>query len=167
MKSNNYRTYPKVGLIKADIGDIVFYKAWPFQNKPLMCRIIGKLRTGKLYMIDTHIGVFSTPLNILNCETYNERKMKELIPTLEKEGYYNIKEIPGTGICALFTFMFTTGLVVNCNQHGYEGRYCYQVKQEAEDALELWDGKGDPLFNWIKYKGEGGERKNPNYKHST
>lgn len=86
------------------------------------------------------------------------------LDTLRAEGYYNIKQVPDKGICALFRFAFTTGLVIGIDNIGYYGRYCYSNRQDAIDALKNWDGQGDPQGNWIKYKGEGGERSNPNYK---
>ena len=85
------------------------------------------------------------------------------LTTLRAEGYYNIKAVPGNGVCALFKFAFTTGLVIGIDDIGYHGRYCYSNRQDAIDALNSWDGQGDPSGNWIKYKGEGGERSNPNY----
>lgn len=85
-----------------------------------------------------------------------------MIDYLKSEGYYEIKEIESRGICGLMDFMFTTGLVIGMNEIGYFGRYCYKTRQEALDALNSWDGLGDPPGNWIKYKGTGGERENPN-----
>jgi len=64
-----------------------------------------------------------------------------MIEYLKSEGYRELREIEGKGICGLMKFVFTTGLVIGMNS---------------------WDGKGDPSGNWIKYKGTGGERENPN-----
>ena len=80
------------------------------------------------------------------------------------EGYFDIREIEGVGICSLMTFAFTTGLIVGMNESGYRGRYCFSSKEEASKSLKEWDGTGDPPGNWIKYKGYGGERSNPEYK---
>jgi hypothetical protein len=82
---------------------------------------------------------------------------------LEKEGYYNLREIEGRGFCGLMKFIFTTGLVIGMNEIGYYGRYCYSSESEALEALTQWDGENDPPGNWIKYKGFGGDRSNPNY----
>lgn len=86
---------------------------------------------------------------------------QHLIEYLKTEGYFGFKEVPGKGLCGLSLFLFTTGLVVGLEESGYRGRYCYQTQEEAEVALKYWDGQGDPLGNWTKYKGEGGERENP------
>lgn len=82
----------------------------------------------------------------------------QLIKYLEKEGYVELREIEGVGICGLYRFVFTTGLVIGIDTVGYKGRYCYPTIVDARDALVHWDGKGDPTGPWIKYKGEGGER---------
>ena len=80
---------------------------------------------------------------------------------LKKEGYYEIREIDGIGICALFKFIFTTGLVIGIHEIGYKGRYCYSKEKDALEALNSWDGNGDPSGPWIKYKGRPSERNNP------
>lgn len=80
---------------------------------------------------------------------------------LQSQGYYNVVEVEGRGICATQKFMFTTGLVYGLNQYSYKGRYCYETKQEAETALKHWDGENHPLGMWIKHKGYGIEESNP------
>jgi len=80
---------------------------------------------------------------------------------LETEGYYEIKEIPRKGLCGLQKFIFTTGLVIGMEEHGYYGRYCYSTESDALEALNKWDCEGDPVGPWIKYKGSPGERSNP------
>lgn len=77
-----------------------------------------------------------------------------------EEGYIGVKEIEGHGICACLQFLFTIGLVTGIDNFGYKGRWCYGSMVEAVYALDTWDGSGDPPGNWIKYKGEGGERWN-------
>ena len=89
---------------------------------------------------------------------YNNDLFKEL----EKEGYFDLKVIPGKGICGLLRMIFTVGLVIGITDYGYYGRYCYKHLSDAKEALKNWDGNGDPEGPWIKYKGEGGERSNSN-----
>jgi hypothetical protein len=88
-------------------------------------------------------------------------KKDELSKILKSEGYYEIREIEGVGICGLYKYIFTTGLTIGLNEIGYYGRYCYSTEREALEALNSWDGKGDPEGLWLKYKGSGGERTNP------
>jgi hypothetical protein len=85
----------------------------------------------------------------------------DLIEYLKSEGYYEIREIPGIGICGLRKFIFTTGLVIGMDENLYYGRYCYSNESDALKALREWDGKGDPSGPWIKYKGLPEERSNP------
>lgn len=81
---------------------------------------------------------------------------------LEKEGYTDIEIIPNKGICALFRFAFTTGLVYGIDESGYQGRYCYSNKSDALKALKEWSGIDDPQDSyWIKHKGYKGEYSNP------
>lgn len=79
---------------------------------------------------------------------------------LEEEGYFNLREIPGKGVCGLYRFMFTVGLCVGIDETGYHGRYCFKDLMDARVALKDWDGIGDPIPLWIKYKGLDGERSN-------
>jgi len=85
---------------------------------------------------------------------------EELKTLLEKDGYFNIREIEGRGVCAIQKFMFTFGLVYSIDLNGYKGRWCYGDHREALVAINEWDDKNDPPYNWIKYKGDGGERVN-------
>lgn len=84
--------------------------------------------------------------------------LKEFLAT---QGYFDFKEIEGKGLCALRRFIFTTGLVVGLNEFVYESRYCYQHFSDARRALNEWDGTGDPSYGWIKHKGDGPDRVNP------
>lgn len=88
----------------------------------------------------------------------------ELERLLEKEGYSMLREIPNRGICGLYNFIFTTGLVIGIDQYGYNGRYCFSHPIYAIKALVIWEGFGDPEGDWIKYKGEGAERSNTTQK---
>ena len=88
---------------------------------------------------------------------------KTLKKQLLKEGYIDIMLIPNKGICGIMRFLFTYGLVIGLDTTGYKGRYCYKDLVTATMALHMWDGKNDPPLQWIKYKGEGGERSNSNF----
>lgn len=81
---------------------------------------------------------------------------------LAENGYSNLKEIEGRGMCGLTRMLYTTGLCYNLTKEGLEGRYCYENKFDAVKALEQWDGKDDPPGQWIKHKGGTGEYSNPN-----
>lgn len=85
----------------------------------------------------------------------------ELLSSLQSEGYFDICEIPGKGICALFRFAFTTGLVYGMTRWEYVGRYCFETKEQAKISLKYWDGQGHPPGLWIKHKGYGIDELNP------
>ena len=95
----------------------------------------------------------------------------EVSNRLTREGYYMLKEMNGV-IYGLYDFIFTTGLVVNINpvldiwSDQYEYRYCYPKEKLRECilALHIWDGKDDPTGPWIKQKGPGIDRLNPQFK---
>jgi hypothetical protein len=86
--------------------------------------------------------------------TLSEEQLKEL----EREGYTFIKYIPTKGYCGLRRFLFTTGLCIGMDEASFVGRYCYEHMADAKEALEKWDGEGDPSGDWIKYKGHPEER---------
>lgn len=85
---------------------------------------------------------------------------EELKTFLTEQGYYNLREIPGRGMCGLMDFIFTVGLCEGLTEDTFSGRYCYpkELIKESIIAIELWDGKEDPIGEWIKYKGSKGER---------
>jgi len=88
---------------------------------------------------------------------------EELIKYLETEGYKNIRDIPGRGLCGLREFIFTIGLCEGLTEHDYKGRWCYpkDLADEAIIAFLTWDGIGDPIGDWVKYKGMHEEYSNP------
>jgi hypothetical protein len=90
---------------------------------------------------------------------------KELQYRLQKEGHYHIRALEINGeikMCSVHRMIFTTAVTVGVDNKGnYEGRYCYNSFWDATRALKEWDGQGDPPGPWIKYKGEGGERRRP------
>lgn len=77
------------------------------------------------------------------------------------EGYAYLRRLPTGEWAALRKFLFTTGLVVGIDLHGYRTRFCYERAEDALDALLAWDGSGDPSGPWIKEKGLGVDRLNP------
>lgn len=82
---------------------------------------------------------------------------------LENSGYFNLKEIPGRGLCGMAYFFFTVAILYGLDEDGYMGRYCYHNEEEAQAAFDKWDGKDDPDGNWIKHKGVR-EYRNPHFK---
>jgi hypothetical protein len=81
---------------------------------------------------------------------------QDLIEWLKAEGYKELREVPGRGVCAIERMLFTTGLFYGLTRYEREGRYCYETYTEALRALEQWDGVGDPPGDWIVHKGKKG-----------
>ena len=81
---------------------------------------------------------------------------------LAREGYRKLC-IRAGAVCGLYSFNFTTGLVVGLTPDGYERRYCYARVDEAIAALAGWDGQGHPGGPWIKCKGAGIDLLNPSF----
>jgi len=72
-------------------------------------------------------------------------------------------KIKGHGLCAIKKFLFTYGLITELDESTYKERWCFESLEEAKIALKYWDGNGDPLGLWIKYKGP--EREYGNINH--
>ena len=77
--------------------------------------------------------------------------------------YAHIREVPNHGLCGLGPLAYTVGLFCGLDAVGYKYRYCYANWLDALDALEAWDGTGDPSGPWIVRKGEGGDYRNPEF----
>jgi hypothetical protein len=81
---------------------------------------------------------------------YNEQFFTEA-------GFFELREVPGKGLCGLYRMIFTVGLCYNMQEDEfdmYEGRYCFPSLLDAKTSLHEWDGSGDPPGNWIKHKGK-------------
>lgn len=86
-----------------------------------------------------------------------------LTESLTAMGYTDLCEVAGQP-CGLYRFMFTTGLMVGIDEHGYSRRYCYEDEQDAREALMMWDGRCHPGGPWIKVNGLGVDALNPEFK---
>lgn len=70
---------------------------------------------------------------------------------LTADGYVDVTVKAGH-VCGLLRMMYTWGLFVGLDKHGYHHRYCYHTYVEAAGALRDWNGEGDPL-GYIVRKG--------------
>jgi len=73
---------------------------------------------------------------------------------LDRNGYFNTRELPTGEIAGLLQMMFTCGLCVGLDEICYRTRFCYPTKGDAELALITWNGEGWPPGYWIKQKPE-------------
>lgn len=79
---------------------------------------------------------------------------------LEALGYESVRLLASGEYAGLMSFLYTTGLCVGLEQAGYRTRFCFPDQASAIQALNHWDGHGDPPGPWLKQKGEI-ERDNP------
>jgi|SRR5882724_5133318 len=97
----------------------------------------------------------------LKMKMYTEKEyaaFEDLLNHVTRQGYKELKYIPGQGVCGLFNFIYTIGLCTHLTAIGYWGRYCFKSYDDAKQALADWNGDSDPPGEWIKYKGWDGER---------
>jgi hypothetical protein len=66
--------------------------------------------------------------------------MSALIDQMREMGYGKLREIPNRGLCGVFRFLFTVGVVYGIDEVGYKGRYCFDTALNAGLFLEDWDG---------------------------
>jgi hypothetical protein len=78
----------------------------------------------------------------------------DLTTFLQTQGYRAIKMLNTGELAALHDEIYTTGLCIGLDEFGYRTRYCYETHHEAEEALAIWDGNGDPPGLWLKQKPE-------------
>jgi hypothetical protein len=75
-----------------------------------------------------------------------------LLAVLKRNNYTNIKVLPDGTICALIENIYTTGIVIGLDEWSWKRRYCYEYEKDALEALDNWEGIGDPSGPWIKEK---------------
>ncbi len=89
-------------------------------------------------------------------------EVSRLEQLLSKSGYTDFCVIQGH-VCAVKQFNYTTALVVGLDDVGYQRRYCFEHKADAQAAIAVWDGLGHPSGPWIKCKGAGVDLLNPEF----
>lgn len=77
------------------------------------------------------------------------------------EGYSFARQLPDGRVIGLMQMVATVGLFVDITPKGYTSRYCYPSAESAIAAIQSWDGEGDPRGPWLKQKGIGIDRANP------
>ena len=76
--------------------------------------------------------------------------------------YLRSRQLPDGRWIAVTNQIYTTSLYVDVTERSaYRKRFCFERTAEAVQALEEWDGTGDPPGPWIKEKP--GDRMNPRW----
>ena len=84
----------------------------------------------------------------------------ELIEICASNEYRDAQFKGEAGIVAIMPLMFTHAIISEVNRYGYVGRWCYSSYQKARNALDSWDGTGDPL-GWHRHPATGRRYDNP------
>lgn len=86
---------------------------------------------------------------------------KDFEKFLKDTGYTDIKAIPGNRYACINRFMYTDAIISGKigERIGTEGRWCYENYRDAKEALDAWDGKGEP-DGWLRHPETGRRREN-------
>jgi hypothetical protein len=71
-------------------------------------------------------------------------------------GYSDARPIGGGRYACIVRFMYTVGIITGKigDKTGFEGRWCYHNHRSAKQALDAWDGQGEPT-GWHRQPGTG------------
>lgn len=67
-----------------------------------------------------------------------------LVLELVRNGYSDLRLVPGRGVCGILRFMYTCGVCYGMDATGREGRFCFDTMQNAQLFLHDWDGTTEP-----------------------
>lgn len=73
---------------------------------------------------------------------------------MDHNGYTDHRHFEEHGIVAIMPLMFTYAIITGINPYGYEDRWCYSSYAKAKEALEAWDGEGEPT-GWHRHPATG------------
>jgi hypothetical protein len=80
----------------------------------------------------------------------------ELSPEITK--YYTAMRTLSDGrICGVHRLLYHWTMHIDISEWGYEDRYCFATEAMAIEAMEAWDGNGDPV-NWHRHPASGRRR---------
>lgn len=80
------------------------------------------------------------------------------LPAYATEDYVKVRELPDGRVIGITRLMFHWTLHIDIDDVGYADKYCYQTLQLALNALDTWDGNGDPADGWHRHLGSGRRR---------
>lgn len=89
-------------------------------------------------------------------KTHNDKSTDQTVDLeaidVAAEGYRTLRRLSDGTLIGTRAMMYTTGLFVGLDRHGYRTRFCYEREADAMTACLTWDGTGDPPGLWIKEK---------------
>jgi hypothetical protein len=81
--------------------------------------------------------------------------LQDVVTTCE---YQHIKTMPDGSYACLHRFMFTWAILSDLEPMGYGDRWCFHNFDDAKEALDAWDGTGDPGDKWHRHPKTGRRR---------
>lgn len=76
-----------------------------------------------------------------------------------ENGYTDLKIFRNGDDAAIMRLVFTHAIISGLTSWGYENRWCYKTYDAAKEALEAWNGDGEP-DGWHRHPGSGRRREN-------
>ena len=67
-----------------------------------------------------------------------------LVLELVRNGYSDLRVVPGRGVCGLHRYIYTVGVCYGMDMTGMKGRFCFDTEQNARLFLKDWDGETIP-----------------------
>jgi hypothetical protein len=74
----------------------------------------------------------------------------EDLPEGVTKPYHQFWILPDGRLCGLMRLLFHWTVHVDIDFTGYRERYCFMTPELAIEAMDQWDGTGDPI-NWHKH----------------
>lgn len=75
-----------------------------------------------------------------------EKFIEELRPY-----YHSMRKLNDGRWIGVHRLLYHWTLHIDISPWGYEDRYCYPNLEDAQKALEVWDGTGDPPSGWVRH----------------
>jgi len=85
---------------------------------------------------------------------------KPILETLDREiieSYDRFWTLPDGRLCGLKRLLYHWTVHIDIDNWGYADRYCFADPGLAIEAMEKWDGTGDPI-NWHRHPTSGRRR---------
>lgn len=75
---------------------------------------------------------------------------QELLDYLKTQEFIELRVLEDGSICGIGKLMYTTALYIGLDSTGWERRYCYPEKQQAQKALGyLVTGDDEPATGYV------------------
>lgn len=79
--------------------------------------------------------------------------------TAAENGYLHFRQFEDGGDACIAPLMFTAAILYGLSDFSYEDRWCYKSVEAAKEALDAWDGTGEPE-GWHRHPMTGRRREN-------